>query len=105
MSGTKTVTRSYYLRTKDEHLQEAFTDFLELIDQDTILVCESYTLRNYVEPGLFLMIEDAFDKLKKPKLEEQLLKADFVIKALDQEGFNKLLQKISIQDNKWTYSK
>ncbi len=95
---------SWYLRTKDEHLEEAFNDFSEQMEHEQLVVCESYTLRNYVEPGLFIMIQDAFDKEEKPNLDAQLKKADVVINALDSKAIEDLIESLKISDGQWVLS-
>jgi len=48
--------RVFWLRVREEHLQEGITALLDVIGHDTVSICESNSLRQVVEPGLFLMV-------------------------------------------------
>ena len=50
------ASRVFWLRVMKTHLKEGLTALLDIIKSDAILVCESNSLRQVVEPGLFLMV-------------------------------------------------
>jgi len=49
------ASRVFWLRVLKEHLQEGITALLDIIGPDAVSICESNSLRQVVEPGLFLM--------------------------------------------------
>jgi hypothetical protein len=53
LSGASQV---FYMETTDPHLGNAFHEFLGLIPPASPVVCESPALRNYVNPGVFIML-------------------------------------------------
>lgn len=49
--------RVLWLRVLREHLDEGARALLEAVGPDTLVVCESNSLRTAIEPGVFLMIQ------------------------------------------------
>jgi hypothetical protein len=92
---------SFFVMTTDEHLVQAFLKIRELILSDSLIICESGGLRQYVEPGLFLMMHKKGTETIKPLSEKLLAQADCVI-TFDGEktGFNP--DRIEIINNQWT---
>ena len=61
-SGAEKV---YYIQTFEEGLNEAFSDFYAKTASGKPIICESPSLINYVEPGLFIiMISPAGSNMK-----------------------------------------
>ncbi len=50
------ASRVFWLRVREEHLMEGITSLLDVIGHDAVSICESNSLRQVVEPGLFLMV-------------------------------------------------
>lgn len=48
--------RVFYIRTDEEHQQEAFRQFSKKIIDNQVIVCESRGLRKTIVPGLFIMM-------------------------------------------------
>ena len=53
------ASKVFWLRTLKTHLHEGFSALLERVEPDSMLVCESNSLRQVVEPGIFLMVKDS----------------------------------------------
>ncbi|MGX7136792.1 hypothetical protein ACWOCD_02855 [Enterococcus silesiacus] len=80
-AGCKKV---YLLKVFHDHLLEGFLTFLQYVPRDTLIICESNSIREVVKPGLFIMmgnqksikktaatvIEQADIILDQPKLPE-----------------------------------
>jgi len=49
----------YWLRVLRTHLYQGLTALLETLGRDTLLLCESNSLRQVVEPGVFLIVDRA----------------------------------------------
>lgn len=47
--------RVFWIRVPKEHLVESITALLDVIGPEAVSICESNSLRQVVEPGLFLM--------------------------------------------------
>ena len=50
------ASRVFWLRVLNEHLLQGIKALLDIIGQDTISICESNSLRQVVEPSLFLIV-------------------------------------------------
>jgi len=54
----------YLLKAFEDHLQEGFLDFLKQVPADAMIVCESNSLRKYIRPGLFIMMDNQKKRVK-----------------------------------------
>jgi len=91
--------RSFFIITDDTHLPLAFDRLMTKIKSNVVMVCESNTLRQWIVPGLFLMVSDAQQEGKKDQ-ERMFAWADAVVPALDQIAFDYLISKIIIRRGK-----
>ena len=69
--------KAYLLKAFEDSLLKGFEAFLKEIDAETLVICESNSLRKYILPGLFVMINN--QRGMKKSAEEVLEQADFVI--------------------------
>ena len=62
-SGAK---KSFLIISKEEYIQESLSDFCTLIEHNSLVVAESASLRNYVIPKRFIVVdrENAINKKK-----------------------------------------
>lgn len=80
-AGCKKV---YLLKVFHDHLLEGFLSFLQFVPRDTVIVCESNSIREVVKPGLFLMMDN--QKAIKKTAANVIGHADFILetsKSLD----------------------
>jgi hypothetical protein len=55
----------YFAKVWDEQLFEVFNEMMKIIPEGTPVICESPALRNFVEPGVFvIMTSETTNKLK-----------------------------------------
>ena len=47
----------YWLKTDEEHAEDGIMEVLKKIPENTFILCESNTIRKYLKPGLFLMVQ------------------------------------------------
>lgn len=67
------ATKVYFAKVKDNKLFEAFTEIMKEVPEGTPVICESPALRNFVEPGVFIiMTSEVIDKHKDIKHLEAL---------------------------------
>lgn len=90
---------SYFIMTKDEHLEAAFSEVLKLVPPETLLICESGGLRNYIAPGLFFMMTNA--EIAKSISEKLKLLADRMI-AFEDDTIDFDVNTIEINEHRWT---
>ncbi|MBN1969455.1 MAG: hypothetical protein JXR48_10955 [Candidatus Delongbacteria bacterium] len=76
LSGCEEV---YWLKTDMESVEKGFLEILEKIPLESIIICESNTLRNFVIPDLFILLADEDQTNWKKSALNILDKADLVI--------------------------
>ena len=87
--------RSFFIITDDEHLPMAFGQLLKRIKPGAVMVCESNSLRQWVKPGLLLMVVDK-KQSGKEGIARLLDVADDIVPVLDQTAFEEVIEKIKI---------
>lgn len=90
--------RSFFVQTSDEFLQDAFATMVSQLDGNEIVVCESNSLRNVMEPAVFLMIKGEDNHASKGYVDRLFGLADYVVKAMDLEQFEKLSESLIVED-------
>ena len=77
----------YFAKVWDDQLFEVFNEIMKLIPPGTPIICESPALRNYAEPGAFIiMTSDTIDKYKDISHLIALPHVMFQYEALDTMG-------------------
>ena len=95
------ASRVFWLRVMKTHLKKGLTVLLDIIGSDAVLVCESNSLRQVVEPGLFLMVKGRGPKVWKTSAWVVRRYADRIVIS-DGSGFDFDLDQIKLADGKWT---
>ncbi|MMZ70158.1 hypothetical protein D1872_331400 [compost metagenome] len=73
----------------------AFGQLLKRVHSTAVMVCESNSLRQWVQPGLFLMVMDQKQPVK-PGIVHLSEMADAVVPALNQTAFEEVIKKIKM---------
>ncbi len=97
-AGSKRV---YWLRVLREHLAEGLTALLDVIGSHAVSICESNSLRQAVEPGLFLMARSRDLNVWKNSAQQVKKYTDKIVVS-DGHDFNFDLERIELIDGKWT---
>ena len=98
------ASRVFWLRVLKEHLQEGTTALLDIIGPDAVSICESNSLRQVVEPRLFLMAKNHDLKVWKSSAQQVKKHADRIIVS-DGNSFDFDLDRIRLIDGKWIISR
>src|SRR5699024_2956550 len=83
----------FLLKAFEDSLKEGFYEFLKQIPKDALIICESNTLRKYVKPGLFIMMENRKKKMKPT--------AQMVYDLADKVLTTEEVEAVSIEKQKW----
>jgi len=59
------ASKVYFAKVLDNRLLFVFSKIKELIPRDTPIVCESPALRNFLEPGVFIIMSSATTRTRK----------------------------------------
>jgi len=98
VAGAKRV---FWLRVMNKRLAEGLTCLLDIIGREAVSICESNSLRQVVDPGLFLMVKRRDSKTWKSSARNVKKYADKII-TTGPDGFDFDLNQINLTDNKWT---
>jgi len=97
---TAGASRVFWLRVLRDHLPEGRTALLDIIGPDAVSICESNSLRQVVEPGLFLMAKNRDLKRWKSSAQQVKKYAD-KIAVSDGSSFDFDLDRIKLIAGKW----
>jgi len=92
--------RVFWIRVLQDHLVEATNALLDIIGPDAVLICESNSLRQVVEPGLFLMARNNDSNSWKKSAQRVKNHADRIVIS-DGGNFNLDLDRIKLVDGNW----
>jgi len=93
--------RVFWLQVLKEHLLDGVTALLDVIGPDAVSICESNSLRQVVEPGLFLMARGADAGSWKDSAHNVRQYADTIVVS-DGNKFDLHLDRIELIDARWT---
>jgi len=94
------ASRVFWLRVLREHLLEGATALLDIIGPDAVSICESNSLRQVIEPGIFLMARNRDLKRWKSSARQVKKYADKIVVS-DGSSFDFDLDRIKLIDGKW----
>jgi len=94
------ASRVFWLRVMKKHLLQGAEALLDIIGPDAISICESNSLRQVAEPGLFLMVQRSNQKVLKSSAQAVKKYTDrFVVS--DGDGFDLDIDRIKLAEGKW----
>ena len=77
----------YFAKVWDDHLPEAFNEIMKSVTAGAPVICESPALRNFVKPGVFIiMTSDSIDKKKDISHLQKLPHVMFKYEELEKTG-------------------
>lgn len=97
---TAGADRVFYIQAWDNNLEKAVRELLDHIDPISPVICESGWIRNFIEPGIFLIlsgVENTDTKGSILKLEG----LDHHRVKFDGKGFDLDLDTLSFTGNRW----
>ncbi len=97
---TAGASRVFWLRVLKDHLLEGTTALLDIIGPDAVSICESNSLRQVIEPGIFLMAKNRDLKRWKSSAQQVKKYADKIVVS-DGSSFDFDLDRIKLIAGKW----
>jgi molybdopterin-guanine dinucleotide biosynthesis protein A len=92
--------RVFWIQALKDHLSEAITAMLDVIGYETVSICESNSLRQVIEPGLFLMVRKNDSDFWKSSARSVRKYADRIVVSVG-NGFDLDLNRIKLVDGRW----
>lgn len=94
------ATRVFWLRVLREHLERGVQALQEQVGPGALCVCESNSLRQVVEPDLFIIARARGNEAMKPSARKVLHLAQRVVLS-DEDGLDLSPAGVEIIDNQW----
>ncbi|MBL7187685.1 MAG: NTP transferase domain-containing protein [Phycisphaerae bacterium] len=94
------ASRVFWLRVLKTHLKEGLAALLDTVAPGVTSICESNSLRNVVEPGVFLVTERKGANIWKPSALEVKEYADRIVVS-DGSSFDLDVGRIRLEDGRW----
>ncbi|HUT04730.1 MAG TPA: molybdenum cofactor guanylyltransferase [bacterium] len=94
------ASRVFWLRCLRSHLREGAIALLEVTGRDSVLVCESNSLRQVVRPGVFVIVKDRESQTFKQSAKNVLKNADRILLS-DGNDFDLDMSRIVLSDRGW----
>ncbi|MHC4337255.1 MAG: molybdenum cofactor guanylyltransferase [Planctomycetota bacterium] len=95
------ASRVFWLRVMKTHLKEGLTTLLDVVGPDAVLICESNSLRQVVEPAVFLMVTARNSSAWKSSARAVNKYVDRIV-TWDGNNFDFDIDQIKLIDRKWT---
>jgi len=92
--------RVYWLRVLRTHLHQGLAALLEAVGRDTVMICESNSLRQVVEPGVFLIVDRTDGRPWKYSAQQVRQHADDIVLS-NGESFALDLDRIRLAGAQW----
>lgn len=96
-SGAKQV---YWLQVWRKNMEEGIGVLLDIIGDDAVSICESNSLRQFIEPGVFVMVKSCGGGNWKPSAKKVAQYADRIV-FFDGNEFNIGLDVIELTNGRW----
>ncbi|MBC8343966.1 MAG: hypothetical protein ISR55_07045 [Bacteroidetes bacterium] len=90
----------FFIRTKDAFIEQAFDSFQKQMPGNGLILCESISLRKYVQPGLFILIHDEEARQLKKSFNELKPLADVILRT-NGNCFNTDIDRIEYSPPSW----
>ncbi len=85
--------KSYLIISKEEYIEKALSQFLNQLKPNDYVIAESATLRKFINPKLFIIVDRKNILHRKSYINELLPLANFYLEDLrDTKALNKILQ-------------
>lgn len=93
-AGAKEV---YWIKTLRTHIYQAIEEFISTTSKNSIIICESNSLRNVVNPGCFIMMHNVENSNIKKSASEVMSKVDYTIDFDVKDNINFIRDKILVK--------
>ena len=87
----------YWLKCLKTHTFEGIKCFMNLIPENTLIICESNSLRTVVIPGAFIMLKNIESDIIKKSAGEVIDKADAIVENDFKNSIKNIVEKIEIK--------
>lgn len=98
------ATEAYFLQAEKNGLLKGLNSFLGRIEPGALVVCESAGVREFVKPGLFLVLRQLSCRICSLDDEKMFALADRIV-TFTTNGFDMSMDELQVQEGKWSMVK
>ncbi len=98
-AGAKKV---YKIKVKSNYIGEAFLELEKTTNKNSLIICESNSLRKYITPALYLFVKELNSDNMKPSAKQMIQFADKII-TTDGENHDINLKYLEVINGRWKY--
>lgn len=84
----------YWLKCLKTDIDSAINNFMSQVSENTLIICESNSLRTVVNPGIFVMLNNTKNNIIKKSASEVIDKADIIIENDFKDNIDVMAEKI-----------
>lgn len=92
--------KAFLVQSLPEKLDEALNAVFQLIPKESLIVCESAGVREYIEPGVFLALRQLYCKICSIEDDKMFKQADRIV-TFTVNGFDMAMDEIEVNKNTW----
>lgn len=89
--------QAFYVQARDHAVEKAWKALLQHLPENTLLICESRTLRRFIQPGVFIYLKSSRIETEKPLSAFLEKSADLVITDPNPQDLASLAERIEVQ--------
>lgn len=89
--------RVYWLKCLNTCIYDGIKHFMDQIPKNTLIICESNSLRKVVIPGNFIMLKNMESNIIKKSASEVINKADVIVENDFENSIKNITEKIEIK--------
>jgi hypothetical protein len=94
------ASRSFFMMTRDDQLGMALEVLFSKVPMEQHWICESGGARQWINPGVFLMLSQAVIEDRKPGIERNLSLAHKILQ-MNKDGFDFSLDELEPKPGNW----
>ncbi len=98
------ANEAFFLQTDKDSILEGIKSFHSRIEPGALVVCESAGLREYIKPGVFLMLRQLSCRICSLDDEKMFALADRIV-TFTTSGFDMDMDELKLKDGKWSMAK
>ena len=96
------ASKAFYIQAQDDQVVNAFESFYKSIPENSLILCESRSLREFITPGIFILMmrSEPIENLKD--VSHLISKADLIChNGVDPSEINRIAAQLEITDSSW----
>jgi len=95
------AVKVFYIETTDTQISQAFETFVKHIEPGSPVICESPALRNFIDPGLFFILDNIDNIDKKESILKWRNESTGFFNLQNENSKKEIIDRIQFNKGKW----